>query len=68
VVCGSYVHGLFDDPELRGAFLNGLRSARGLPSRPASTPAGDDIDRLADHLEAHLDRALLEDIVGLEPR
>jgi adenosylcobyric acid synthase len=68
VVCGSYVHGLFDDPALRGAFLNGLRSARGLPSRPASTPAGDDIDRLADHLEAHLDGALLEGIVGLEPR
>ena len=68
VVCGSYVHGLFDDPELRGAFLNGLRSARGLPARPASAPEGDDIDRLADHLEAHLDGALLERIVGLEPR
>ena len=68
VVCGSYVHGLFDEPELRGAFLNRLRVARGLASRCATAPLGDDIDRLADHLEAHLDGPLLESIVGLEPR
>jgi adenosylcobyric acid synthase len=69
VVCGSYVHGLFDHPALRGAFLDGLRAARGLPLRGAvATPPDDDIDRLADHVEVHLDAELLEHIVGLEAR
>ncbi len=68
-VCGSYVHGLFDHPALRGAFLDGLRAARGLPLRGAvAAPPDDDIDRLADHVEAHLDAELLEHIVGLEAR
>ncbi len=68
-VCGSYVHGIFDHPALGGAFLDGLRAARGLPLRGATaTPPDDDIDRLADHVEAHLDAELLERIVGLEAR
>jgi adenosylcobyric acid synthase len=68
-VCGSYVHGLFDEPVLRAGFLNRLRAARGLPSRPsAPPPVHDDIDRLADHVEAHLDTQLLERIAGLEER
>lgn len=66
-VCGTYVHGLFDAPELRGAFLNRLRAQAGLPpsAGTASSP-DDDIERLADHVEAHLDAGLLERIVGLE--
>ena len=69
VVCGSYVHGLFDHAALRGAFLDGLRAARGLPLRgAAAAPPDDDIDRLADHVEAHLDADLLAHIVGLEAR
>jgi len=68
-VCGSYVHGIFDHPALRGAFLDGLRAARGLPLLGATaTPPDDDIDRLADHVEAYLDAQLLERIVGLEAR
>jgi adenosylcobyric acid synthase len=68
-VCGSYVHGIFDHPALRGAFLDGLRAAQGLPLRGATaTRPDDDIDRLADHVEAHLDAELLERIVGLEAR
>ena len=68
-VCGSYVHGIFDHPALRGAFLDGLRAARGLPLLGATaTPPDDDIDRLADHVEAYLDAELLERIVGLEAR
>ena len=69
-VCGSYVHGIFDHPALRGAFLDGLRAARGLPLRGATAAPSDDadIDRLADHVEAHLDAGLLERIVGLEAR
>lgn len=64
-VCGTYVHGLFDQPELRAAFLNGLRAARGLPPRAAMSPLGDDIDRLADHVEAHIDMGGLEAIIRL---
>jgi len=63
-VCGTYLHGLFDDPGLRAAFLNGLRAARGLPARPAARRA-DDIDRLADHVEAHLDVATLDAVIGV---
>ena len=67
LVCGSYVHGIFDHPDLRSAFLNGLRAARGLPPRRSVAPSpDDDIDRLADHVEAHLDADLLAAIVGLE--
>jgi adenosylcobyric acid synthase len=68
-VCGSYVHGIFDGPELRTAFLNGLRTAAGLVrlASAASSP-DDDIDRLADHVEVHLDAGLLARIVGLEVR
>ena len=67
VVCGSYVHGLFDHPGLRAAFLDRLRAARGLPSRPAAQASpDDDIDRLADHVLAHLDAGLLACIVGLD--
>ena len=64
-VCGSYVHGLFDHPALRAAFINRLRAARGLSLRSSAAPAADDIDRLADHVDAHLDADLLERIVGL---
>jgi adenosylcobyric acid synthase len=100
VVCGSYVHGIFDHLGLRTAFLNGLRATAGpapspgpdrgsdpspKPDRgseaspPPSEPSlssdaspevdgariGSDIDRLADHVEAHLDMAVLDRIIGL---
>jgi adenosylcobyric acid synthase len=68
-ICGSYVHGIFDHPELRTAFLNDLRAARGLVRFESSAASpDDDIDRLADHVEAHLDMELLDRIVGLETR
>jgi adenosylcobyric acid synthase len=76
-VCGSYVHGIFDHRALRSAFLDGLRTAAGLPAHgdwspspePASSSAGGTgegtgIDRLADHVEAHLDMDRLDAIVG----
>jgi adenosylcobyric acid synthase len=65
-VCGCYVHGLFDEPALRAAFLAPLRAARGLPRTIAAQAPRDDIDRLADHVERHLDMELLERIIGLE--
>jgi len=64
VVCGTYLHGLFDEPALREAFVNRLRDAAGLPGRPSAAIV-DGVDRLADHIEEHLDTALLDHIVGL---
>ena len=67
LVCGTYLHGLFDATEFRDAFLGRLRAAAGLPKRaPGSNDAGlSDIERLADHVEAHLDMARLDAIAGL---
>ncbi|HTX69778.1 MAG TPA: cobyric acid synthase [Thermoleophilia bacterium] len=64
-VCGSYLHGLFDHPELRAAFLGGLRAARGLAPPPPADPSSDDLDRLADHVESHLDMDTLDTLVGI---
>ena len=62
-VCGTYLHGLFDHPALRAAFLNGLRAARGLAPRPAAPPQDDALERLADHVEAHLDADVLDAVI-----
>ena len=62
-VCGTYLHGLFDHPELRAAFLDRLRAAHGLAPRPAAVATADDLDRLADHVEEHLDITALDGII-----
>jgi adenosylcobyric acid synthase len=64
LVCGTYLHGLFDAPGLRGAVLGRLRDAAGLPQRPPAAVQSD-IDGLARHVEAHLDVERLDKIVGL---
>ncbi len=56
-VWGSYLHGIFDDDLLRGALLAPLRAQRGCT---AGDPVADwnldqELNRLADHLEAYLD-------------
>ena len=64
-VCGSYMHGLFDHPELRQSFLDPLRVRLGLRSQPTDTSSQNDIGRLAAHVEDHLDMELLDRIIGL---
>ena len=67
-VFGTYLHGLFSNPGFRTAYLNTLRREKGLAERSeAGAPAIDPFDRLADHLEQHLDMATLYRICGLEP-
>jgi adenosylcobyric acid synthase len=63
-VWGCYLHGLFDNEALRHSLLATLRAEKGLDARVAvSVPTVDaELDRLADHLEAHLD---LDKILGL---
>ncbi len=62
LVLGTYVHGLFDSAPFRRAFLNGLRAVRGWSPLAGSTQGtlDDDLDRLADFVEGHLDLAAIE--------
>lgn len=62
-VCGSYLHGLFDHPTFRRQWLNALRAAKGLAPLPVRADAQADIDRLADHVMAHLDMTALDAIL-----
>ncbi|MBN1632318.1 MAG: cobyric acid synthase [Thermoleophilia bacterium] len=75
VVAGTYLHGLFDHPELRRCFLNRLREATGLAARAAGDGGGlkreaDEktaaIDRLCDHVASNIDLMLLHSIIGAE--
>ncbi|MBI3322318.1 MAG: cobyric acid synthase [Candidatus Omnitrophica bacterium] len=50
---GTYLHGLFDEPGYRRAFLARLRREAGL-AEPAPTPQADPFDDLADRVEPHL--------------
>ncbi len=64
-VWGTYLHGIFDAPEFRRHFLDGLRARRGLAPlgvAAAFSPTRE-LDRLAQCLEEHIDCAALERIV-----
>lgn len=49
-ILGTYIHGLFDSPSFREAFLNNVRRRKGLPERSsgASLDRQREYDRLAD--------------------
>jgi len=63
-VLGTYLHGIFQTPGFRAAFLNRLRRQKGLPER-AAAEADDPFDKLAAHLEQHLDMGRLLEICGV---
>ncbi len=63
-IMGTYLHGIFQTPGFRAAFLNRLRRQKGLPERPAAE-ADDPFDKLAAHLAAHVDLERLLDICGV---
>jgi adenosylcobyric acid synthase len=67
-IFGTYLHGLFDNAGFREAYLNRIRRDKGLPLRHDTREQGhgDPFEKLADHLERHLDMPLLLDICGLE--
>jgi adenosylcobyric acid synthase len=56
-VWGTYLHDIFILDEVRQPLLDQLRSKRGLASMPvlAADILNQELDRLAEHLEAHLD-------------
>ena len=59
-VWGTYLHGVFDAPGFRRAWLNRARASKGLPPLPAAVSEettrrlNGALDRWADHLEHHL--------------
>ena len=56
-VWGTYLHGFFDDDQVRYAVLAPLRAGRGQSPAVHSTQQSlnSELDKLADHLEQHLD-------------
>ncbi|WP_437577780.1 cobyric acid synthase [Sorangium sp. So ce887] len=70
-VVGTMIHGLFENDGLRRSLLAALRERRGLPAPAGATAIPsrhEEYDRLATAVEASLDRALLDRIVGLDRR
>jgi len=67
-VFGTYLHGLFDNDVLRRNLLATLAKAKGvtLPAATAATSLHAELDRLADHLQAHLDLKAIFNLLGRE--
>jgi adenosylcobyric acid synthase len=63
LVWGTYIHGLFDQPLFRRAWLNRLRRRKGLSALPnvcsqrVNEARLNAMDRWADHVDRHLDLA-----------
>jgi cobyric acid synthase len=79
-VLGTYLHGIFDEPELRSALVNLLserkNGARGAGTKAAANPAADapesarrmqerQLDLLADVLRESLDWELIYGAIGI---
>ncbi|MER3423909.1 MAG: cobyric acid synthase [Nitrospiraceae bacterium] len=71
LVWGTYIHGVFDQPEFRRAWLNRLRQRKGLPplntevSELVSQRRESELDRWADHMQKHLDLNPLRETLRL---
>ena len=67
-VLGTSLHGLFDDDGFRAAFLADVAIRRGrafvADHRSFATARESQIDRLADMVEAHLDLAAVDALIG----
>lgn len=61
LVWGTYIHGVFDEPDFRRGWLNRVRRRKRLPplarfvSRVTSARLQNELDRWADHVAHHLD-------------
>lgn len=66
-VFGTYLHGIFDNPRFREVYLNRIRMEKGMPLRRGTQkkPLDDPFERLADHMEQHLDMKQILAICGL---
>lgn len=74
LVWGTYIHGLFDQASFRRAWLNRLRSRKGLPdvdlarSQVVNDRRTKALDRWADHVEQHLDLGPIWSLMRQEGR
>lgn len=72
LVWGTYIHGLFDQPAFRRAWLNRIRLRKGWEAHSIETSASisrrldNELDRWADHVGCHLDLTPLFRLMGLE--
>jgi adenosylcobyric acid synthase len=67
-VVGTMLHGIFENDELRAAFLKGLRWRKGSPARSGARPIASpeaEYNRLATAVAANLDLETLRRIAGL---
>ena len=66
-IFGTYLHGVFDRPGFRRAWLNMLRRKKGWSDLPVTLmySAGNRFDVLADHVHANLDVQFLYGLLGL---
>lgn len=61
LVWGTYIHGVFDEPGFRRAWLNRARMRKGLPpldihaSKSVTSRLQSELDRWADHLSSNVD-------------
>ena len=61
LVWGTYIHGVFDDPAFRRAWLNRVRARKGLAPRPVADSMDvtqrltSALDEWADHVARHVD-------------
>jgi adenosylcobyric acid synthase len=64
-IFGTFIHGIFHNPEFTQAFLNNLRDKRGLAPVTVTSTANrqDRYDRLADIVSQNLDIARIESII-----
>ncbi|PLX98122.1 MAG: cobyric acid synthase CobQ [Desulfuromonas sp.] len=65
-VWGTYLHGLFDNPELRRVLIDQLWHDRGQVRKaaPLQLSLENELDRLAAHLEEHLDLQKIFALIG----
>jgi adenosylcobyric acid synthase len=64
-VWGTYLHGIFDSPAFRRAWLRSLGWRGEGPGETLAAKREREYNRLADHVQAHLDMARLREIIGL---
>jgi adenosylcobyric acid synthase len=73
LVWGTYIHGVFDQPGFRRAWLNRIRLRKGWETLSMATSVSlsrrldGEIDRWADHVGGHLDLTRVFQSMGLTP-
>jgi adenosylcobyric acid synthase len=64
-VWGTYLHGVFDMVELRRAWLSSLGRSTNAPGLALSDQREQELNRVADAVEQHMDMDALDRIIGL---